>query len=78
MTLLAAPPSPDSESSSKKWWWILISVPIVCMVVLMAPVLVILSLTGEDTTCGQPTGTDIRADGSLVGLKPGSLAVPMA
>ena len=78
MTLLAAPPSPDSESSSKKWWWILISVPIVCMVVLMAPILVILSLTGEDTTCGQPTGTDIRADGSLVGLKPGSLAVPMA
>lgn len=80
MALLDTPPStpPDAqEGSSKKWWWLLAGIPAFAMVIMMAPILVILATTGSDTNCGQPV-PDAGGGGSLMGLKPGSLAVPMA
>ncbi len=78
MALLDTPPStPDAqEGSSKKWWWLLAGIPAFAMVIMMAPILVILATTGSDTNCGQPVPD--AGGGSLMGLKPGSLAVPMA
>ena len=78
MTLLDTPPStPDTqEGNSKKWWWLPAGISAFAMVIMMAPILVILATTGSDTNCGQPVPD--AGGGSLMGIKPGSLAVPMA